>query len=368
MTKYAFCLACALLMAGTLDLFSAPIITDTSFTATYDGSTQRYIIFLPDSFQPAGTHDLLIILHGHGSDRAQCLNANVASLRNEFRASQTVAMERGMIYVSPDYRCCTSWMGPAAEADVVQLIGILKARYGIARTFISGASMGGASCLEFTLLHPDLVQGVASMNGMVNFVEYLNFQDAISASFGGTKTQIPQVYHDRSAEFFPERFTMPVSFTADSVDGSVPPQSVWRLVDTLQARGKTDLLLISRSIGHSTSYADAKALIDFVVDQATPTLIPDRPGPRPSSGLRVWRGPSGRVCCALSASSVGTGARLAICNVRGALVRTLTIEPGSCTVVWDGNNAHGRPMLNGQYIFQLVTAYGYSTIKGCLVR
>jgi dipeptidyl aminopeptidase/acylaminoacyl peptidase len=273
----------ATVLLGWCAALSAPTVTDTAFQAQYDNSAQSYVIMLPDGFRLANPYDVVIILHGHGSGRWQCINADTTGMWTEFRATETVALQRGMIYVSPDYRCCTSWMGPAAEADVVQLIGILKSKYRVSRVFIAGASMGGASALEFTLLHPELVQGMASMNGTANFVEYANFQDAIAASFGGTKAQLPQVYRDRSAEFFPGRFTMPVAFTADSADGTVPPQSVWRLVDSLKALGKQDVLLLARRLGHVTSFSDAKRVLEYVIDQAAQTPVADRAPARPAN-------------------------------------------------------------------------------------
>jgi flagellar hook assembly protein FlgD len=175
------------------------------------------------------------------------------------------------------------------------------------------------------------------------------------------------VYHDRSAEFFPERFTMPASFTADSADGTVPPQSVWRLADTLRARGKTDLLLISRSIGHSTNYADAKALIDFVIDQAATTSVKGRMTSNPSSSLRVWHNSSGRVCFTLPTHDGDTKVLLNVYDIRGKLVRTLIIKPGTIGL-WYGKNAQGLPMSNGQYVFRLMTERGPLSIKGYLVR
>ena len=51
------------------------------------------------------------------------------------------------------------------------------------------------------------------LNGTANLMEYERFQDAISASFGGNKTQVPDEYKKRSAELWPDRFVMPVAFT-----------------------------------------------------------------------------------------------------------------------------------------------------------
>jgi hypothetical protein len=50
---------------------NAPRITDVSFTAARDGTVQRYVLELPGDFKAGQAHDLLIVLHGHGSDRWQ---------------------------------------------------------------------------------------------------------------------------------------------------------------------------------------------------------------------------------------------------------------------------------------------------------
>ena len=106
-----------------------------------------------------------------------------------------------MIYVSPDYRATTSWMGPRAEEDTVQTIQDLRDRYRVNKAILVGGSMGGVAVPTFTALHPDQVDGVCSLNGMANHFEYSNFQEAIRASFSGTKAEIPLEYKLRSAEY-----------------------------------------------------------------------------------------------------------------------------------------------------------------------
>jgi pimeloyl-ACP methyl ester carboxylesterase len=239
-------------------------ITDVAFTAVCDGTEQRYVLLLPAGFKPGQSHDLLIALHGHGSDRWQFARGQLA----ECRAARDMAAARGMIYVSPDYRAKTSWMGPKAEADVVQIIGELKQTYRVSRVFLCGASMGGMASLTFAALHPELVDGVASMNGTANLVEYAGFPDAIAASFGGSKAAIPDEYKKRSAEFWPQRFTMPVGITAGGKDTLVPPQSVVRLANALKARRRDVRLIYRKEMGHSTNYDDARAIIEFIIRKA----------------------------------------------------------------------------------------------------
>ncbi len=237
---------------------------DLAFTARRDGSTQRYVQMLPVGFDPRRPCDVLVALHGHGSDRWQF----VRNSRDECRAARDVAAAQGMIYVSPDYRAKTSWMGPAAEADLVQILDALKAKYTVRRVIVCGGSMGGTSALTFAALHPDLVQGVAALNGHANHMEYEGFQDAIRQSFGGTKQEQPEEYRRRSAELAADRLTMPVAVTVSDNDRAVPPASTIRLAEKLKALGRAVLLIQRPAAGHATNYADSRAAIEFAVTKA----------------------------------------------------------------------------------------------------
>lgn len=239
-------------------------LIDVAFKAKVDGSEQRYVLLLPKDFKAEEKHDVLIALHGHGSDRWQFAKDG----RDECRGSREVAAKHSMIFVSPDYRARTSWMGPQAEADVVQIIAELKEQYRVRRVIITGGSMGGSSALSFAALHPELIHGVAALNGTANHLEYSQFQDAISASFGGAKTAIPAEYKKRSAEYWPEKLTFPVGMTTGGRDTLVPPQSCQRLADVLKKLNR-DVLIIHREDGpHSTNLADTQAVLEYVIQHA----------------------------------------------------------------------------------------------------
>ncbi len=240
------------------------VTEDIAFTAGCDGTTQHYVRLLPQGFDAKARHHLLIALHGHGSDRWQFADCKTPT----GVAARDVAAQRGMILVLPDYRAKTSWMGPAAESDVCQIIAEVKKQYLIDKVFICGGSMGGSSALTFTALHPELIAGVVSMNGTANHLEYENFQDAIIASYGGTKQQIPEEYKRRSAEYWPERLTMPVGITASGQDKSVPPESTMRLAKVLEKLGRPVLLIYREEMGHTSKPEDARQVLDFILDQA----------------------------------------------------------------------------------------------------
>ena len=241
--------------------------TDRAFRAQNDGTTQRYVLMLPQGFDANEPVDLVVALHGHGSDRWQFVRQD----RGECRGSRDAAARYGMIFVSPDYRAKTSWMGPDAESDVLQILDTMKDRYRIRHTIICGGSMGGTAALTFAALHPDRVDGVVALNGTANLVEYTGFQDAISQSFGGTKKEVPEQYTRRSAELYPERLTMPMAATVGGRDRLVPPDSVRRLFAVLKKLGRPVLLIDRPEGGHSTDYEDTTAAMRFVVEKVRST-------------------------------------------------------------------------------------------------
>ena len=232
----------------------AAAFEDCAFTASFDGTEQKYLLAAPKDV--SGPVDVLVFLHGHGSDRTQ-----IREERGECRAARDLAAERGMALVSPDYRAKTSWMGPAAEADMTQLLAALTARFG-GRIFLCGGSMGGTSALTYAARHPGKIGGVTAFNPLANHLSYDKFQDAIAASFGGSKAERPDEYRARSALYFPERFTMPLSITLGGKDATVPPESARELAASVAALHPENVYVDDKpDRGHATDYdASVKAL------------------------------------------------------------------------------------------------------------
>ncbi len=260
----------AVVITGSRGLVAGEPV-DVVLTSRLDQTEQRYVVVLPSEFEAGASHSVLIALHGHGSDRWQFVNDG----RDECRAARDAAAAEKMIFVSPDYRARTSWMGPAAEADLLQILEELRAKYRIARVVLSGGSMGGTGALTFAALHPQRIDGVVSMNGTANLVEYDQFQEAIAASFGGSKRERPEEYRQRSAELNAARLSMPIALTTGGLDRLVPPDSVQRLAEGLAKRDRRVRLIHRPEVGHETKYADAMEAFGFVFSQlkASPPLI-----------------------------------------------------------------------------------------------
>ncbi len=295
-----FCLAIVifqLLPGATATAVGLPRETaetrDETFVARIDGSEQKYVLIKPHSWSPCQPVDLLIALHGHGSDRWQFIRQD----RPECAETRRFAAATGMLLVSPDYRAPASWLGPDAEADLLQLIDELHLRWPVRRVLLCGGSMGGTAALAFAALHPECVDGVVSLNGTANLMEYRGFQEAIRVAYGGTREEKPDVYRSRSAELFPERLTMPVAATTGGQDSLVPPDSVLRLTTALQQQGSPVLSLHRSDGGHQTNAADTSAALQFVLnhwkrqqaDQVARCILRTAPvsGPSASVPLKI---------------------------------------------------------------------------------
>ena len=88
-------------------------LNDIIFKSKFDSSEQGYVQIFPKDFTIEKTYDLIIALHGHGSDRWQF----ASDTRDECKAFRDFAVKQKMIALSPDYRAKTSWMGPIAEKE-----------------------------------------------------------------------------------------------------------------------------------------------------------------------------------------------------------------------------------------------------------
>lgn len=157
------------------------------------------------------------------------------------------------------------------SSSLLQLLAELQESYKLRRTLLCGGSMGGTAALIFAHLHPHLVAGVVAMNGTANMVEYNNFQEAISASYGGTKAYVADEYQRRSVELRPGRLTMPLGLTLSDDDIVVPPHSMLRVAKYLAERQHPLLLIRRTAAGHATSYDDARAILTFVEGESKGT-------------------------------------------------------------------------------------------------
>ena len=65
--------------------------------------------------------------------------------------------------------------------------------------------MGGGGSLKYAMFNPEVVASCVDIFGITNFAQFYNddtlnqFRASLSAAYGGTSTQVPQVYANESA-------------------------------------------------------------------------------------------------------------------------------------------------------------------------
>ncbi len=162
---FGFILAFAVFgfVSSTAVVAAEPV--DVAFSARLDGSEQRYVIVMPDGAQPTGPVSVLIALHGHGSDRWQFVRHE----RDECRAARDAAAKRRMLFVAPGLSRddvldgAGGGGGPGSDHRGSET----PVPDGEARDQrrVDGGDVG-----PDIRRHPELIDGVVSMNGTANLV------------------------------------------------------------------------------------------------------------------------------------------------------------------------------------------------------
>lgn len=177
---------------------AAPDIIERTFVSPWDGSSQT---FLERDFRTDGKGDLaFIFLHGAASHQDQGMTLGI--YENAFGRLAKELERRQALYICPEYRG-GSWMGPAAEADVREILRGLQASGFEGKVILAGGSMGGTSALIFAARHPKLLNGVLAMCPATDVaLMFDKFPEQFRVSYGGTPKEVPDVYAERRSRDF----------------------------------------------------------------------------------------------------------------------------------------------------------------------
>lgn len=212
------------------------------FRSELDGHDDYALVISPDSGPSVGG-DVAFYLHGHGGVPEQLFSHPCLVGLPE------LATRAGVTLVAPNLRG-NAWMGPAAEADLLQLLAEVRREWRPRRLLLTGASMGGTSTLIFEGLHPEVFDGYLAFCGAADMREYAAFcrehqgaipvlghiADAIAQSYGGSPDEQPEVYRQRSATEQASRFVRPTIFVHGGNDAIIPVGPARRLAQSLAGR------------------------------------------------------------------------------------------------------------------------------------
>jgi dipeptidyl aminopeptidase/acylaminoacyl peptidase len=210
---------------------------EEDFVSPVDGKRQTFLVQKWAGSKP-DTHPLLVIyLHGSGSHQTQGMTAGIYG--NVFgRLAEWMAQQPGgAVYLCPEYRG-NSWMGPAAERDMVDLLRLMRERHRPSAVLLTGGSMGGTSALIFASLHPDLIDGVLAWCPATDPAEmYSRFPDQFLTAYGGSPADAPQEYRRRTSRDRADALArLPLVILHGDADATIPVAHARTLVNRLKQR------------------------------------------------------------------------------------------------------------------------------------
>jgi len=214
-----------------------------TYNCSADGSRWPYLVQAPEG-DPAA---ILIYLHGHYGDEYQGMA--LGSYSDAFGKLRRECLVRKWAYVTAWYGGNT-WMGPVAEAGVVDLIGVLKARWPNRPVYLCGGSMGGSSALVFAIRRPELLSGVVALCPAADIHAYYAFASepgnevlrniaaAIRLHYQASGRSLDEELLARSALLHADRLTMPVYLSHGAADALIPVEPTRALAKRLQEQGR----------------------------------------------------------------------------------------------------------------------------------
>lgn len=221
-----------------------PAAQRCTYNCTADGSRWPYLVQLPAAEPQA----IVVSLHGHYGDEYQMMTEEI--YEDSFGNLRRECLRRNWVAVTAWYGG-NSWMGPLAEAGVVDLIAVLREQWPALPLYLLGGSMGGCSALVFAVRQPQLLAGVAALcpAGDVHAFYHWgltraarnptlkNVTDAIRIHYTTDGHDLEEELHARSALQHAEALTMPVYIGHGAKDALVPVRWTRQLVEKMGELG-----------------------------------------------------------------------------------------------------------------------------------
>lgn len=249
----------------------APGIREEGLISPVDGTRQTWLALELGHPSPESAPLLAVYLHGALSHQEQGMTAGI--YHNAFGRLVKWLQRRSSVYLCPEYRG-NSWMGPAAERDVVEILCRARARWRPARTLLIGGSMGGTSALIFAARHPEMLDGVLAFCPATDPAEmFARFPDHFREGYGGSPEEAPEVYRERTTRFAAERLArLPLAIVHGSADAVVPIHHSRRLVAELRRQGACFRYEEIPGGDHDSPLAvevEVEPFLDFLLDPAS---------------------------------------------------------------------------------------------------
>lgn len=139
----------------------------------------------------------------------------------------------------------TSYMSPAATADMTGLLEHARADLGCRQFVLLGGSGGASSAMAYAVMHPEQIGGVVAL-GMCDILARLDFARrsdkpvlqclarCVFAAYGATPEEQPEPYRARSVLAHADRLSMPVILTIGERDALIPVAEARRVASAMR--------------------------------------------------------------------------------------------------------------------------------------
>ncbi len=223
--------------AGPAGSAFPPGVIRVAYTSAVDGASDWALAWPPTTGQTWA-----VVLHGHGSHGDQLYTRDDVR-----RAWLTPLRATGAGILTPNLRD-NSWMSPAAVADLHDLLGWVRRRFGATRFVFLSGSMGGTGNLIYAVLHPEDCAAVVALGAATDLAAYHDWcapqkgaiqrevARALETAYGGLPARQPELYRRHSPLYQAARLTMPVFLAHGEKDTLMPVTQMRSLAAELAGR------------------------------------------------------------------------------------------------------------------------------------
>ncbi|MCE5200416.1 alpha/beta fold hydrolase [bacterium] len=248
--------------------YSQPGVMRLDFESEVDGF-QDWALALPNESSDVW----FVTIHGHGSTADQLFTRT--DIREHWLGYCT---RHGFSVLCPNVRG-NSWMGPAAAADLHNLLREVRAHFGVSKFIFMSGSMGGTSNLIYSILHPEDVAGIVSFGAASDLSSYHAFcrasdssilheiADAIEAAYGGLPYANQEIYQKHSTLLNASRIVVPTVVMHGTADAIIPVSQTRALAAAMG--NKPDFAYIEVPGGDHDSPLLHVEVVDWVVGSVT---------------------------------------------------------------------------------------------------
>jgi dipeptidyl aminopeptidase/acylaminoacyl peptidase len=234
----------------------------------YDGvfkfGKNKGYLQLPQNYDPSKKYPFILCFHGRGGS---AISNNFTS--SDFMGFKKLCSEKGFIIAVPGYGS-DCWLNESGEKITLEMIDFLEKKLSInpKQFYVMGCSMGGASALVFTIRHPEKVTAVCDIFGITDYVKFYNkgfYNKSIKAAYGGTPSEKPKYYAERSAiNYIDVLKKKPLLVIHGTRDFCVPKWNSDELVAKLKAENANVEYIVVPGMNHNN--AIIKGLENKIID------------------------------------------------------------------------------------------------------